>query len=129
MSRLYINPTVQRMIESYCADNGISDLNAFANRCALNGLNILKYGTSPSDNLDRERKGVSDYEKKKMVKNVKEAEAGSKGYHAEGCDGVEGVEQVKVNVGKADEEGGKQEKGSDEEKHVVKRTIKLIRKS
>ena len=52
--RLYINPTIEKQVRNYCEINGIDDVNAFVNRCALQGLNILKYGTSPIDNVNRE---------------------------------------------------------------------------
>lgn len=67
MSRLYINPTLEKNIRSYCEINGIEDVNAFANRCASQGLNIIKFGTSPIDNINRENNGIKD-----VPKNVKQ---------------------------------------------------------
>ena len=49
-----MNPTIEKQIREYCSLNNIDDINAFANRCALQGLNIMKYGTSPIDNINRE---------------------------------------------------------------------------
>ena len=53
MARLYINPTLEKSIRSYCEFNGIEDINAFANRCAMQGFNIVKFGVSPKDNIDK----------------------------------------------------------------------------
>ena len=39
-----INPTLEKSIRSYCEFNGIEDVNAFANRCAMQGFNIVKFG-------------------------------------------------------------------------------------
>lgn len=63
MGRLYINPTLEKSIRSYCEANGIEDINAFANRCAMQGLNIIKFGTSPNDNINRENNGIKDIKK------------------------------------------------------------------
>ena len=54
MGRLYINTTLEKSIRSYCNLNGIEDINAFANRCAMQGFNIIKFGMSPKDNIERE---------------------------------------------------------------------------
>lgn len=64
--RLYISTKVEQKIRSYCELNGIDDVNAFANRCCLQGLNILKYGTSPSDNISREDNGIKDISKNEL---------------------------------------------------------------
>jgi hypothetical protein len=63
MARLYINPTLERQIRQYCQLNDIEDVNAFANRCANQGFNIIKFGTSPKDNFERETKGIKDIKK------------------------------------------------------------------
>ena len=126
MSRLYINPTIQKMIEDYCKLNSITDLNAFANRCALQGLSILKYGENPADNVQREKDGVKDYDKKKIKKeesNVKRIEES----HAEGRDESEQKEERVSREAADKEESSEQEKRSKEERSI-RRTIKLIRK-
>lgn len=66
MSRLYINQTLEKSIRSYCELNDIEDVNAFANRCALQGFNVIKFGVSPKDNIERENNGIKD-----IVKNEK----------------------------------------------------------
>ena len=63
MARLYINPTLEKAIRSYCELNDIDDINAFANRCALQGFNIIKFGVSPKDNIERENNGIKDIKK------------------------------------------------------------------
>ena len=63
MARLYINPTLEKAIRSYCELNEIDDINAFANRCASQGFNIIKFGISPKDNIERENNGIKDIKK------------------------------------------------------------------
>jgi hypothetical protein len=72
MARLYINPTLEKSIRSYCEFNGIEDINAFANRCTMQGFNIVKFGVSPKDNIDRENNGIKDI--KKNASNAKKKE-------------------------------------------------------
>lgn len=63
MTRLYINTTLEKSIRSYCEMNDIKDVNAFANRCAMQGFNVVKFGLSPKDNIDRENNGIKDVNK------------------------------------------------------------------
>lgn len=63
MSRLYVNQTLERQIRQYCELNEIEDINAFANRCLSQGFSIIKFGTSPKDNVERETKGIKDIKK------------------------------------------------------------------
>ena len=60
MEKLYLKPTLCRAIQEYCELNGIDDINNFANRCATQGFNIVKYGLSPGDNIKRENNGIKD---------------------------------------------------------------------
>jgi len=73
MARLYINPTLEKSIRSYCEFNGIEDINAFANRCAMQGFNIVKFGVSPKDNIDRENNGIKDIKKNASSTKKKES--------------------------------------------------------
>ena len=73
MARLYINPTLEKSIRSYCEFNGIEDVNAFANRCAMQGFNIVKFGVSPKDNIDRENNGIKDIKKNASSTKKKES--------------------------------------------------------
>lgn len=72
MARLYINSTLEKSIRSYCEFNGIEDINAFANRCAMQGFNIVKFGVSPKDNINRENNGVKDIKKNASSTKKKE---------------------------------------------------------
>ena len=63
MGRLYVNQTLEKQIRQYCEWNEIEDINAFANRCLMQGFNIVKFGISPSDNKERENKGIKDIKK------------------------------------------------------------------
>lgn len=60
MDRLYLKPMLCKAIQEYCELNGIEDINNFANRCATQGFNIVKYGLSPADNIKRENNGIKD---------------------------------------------------------------------
>ncbi len=72
MSRLYVNQTLERQIRQYCELNDIEDINAFANRCLSQGFSIIKFGTSPIDNIERENKGIKDLSKDEYKKQTKE---------------------------------------------------------
>lgn len=45
---------LDKEILEYCKLNGISDVELFTNQCLLNGFNIIRYGTSPKDNIERQ---------------------------------------------------------------------------
>lgn len=115
MSRLYINNTLEKSIRSYCELNGIDDVNAFANRCAMQGFNIVKYGISPKDNMERENNGIKDIEKN--VKGKLKQESSPKD---EGKQEKVGGAETKV------EEEIKPSKESKE--NVVVRKIRVIKK-
>ena len=76
MSRLYVNQTLEKQIRQYCELNEIDDINAFANRCLSQGFNIVKFGTSPKDNAERENKGIKDIKKinGRKENNIKQVE-------------------------------------------------------
>lgn len=64
-------------IRQYCKDNGIKDFRAFEIRCLEQGFSIIKYGTSPMDNIRREELGIKDTkvtEHPKEIAPVKEPE-------------------------------------------------------
>ena len=73
MGRLYINTTLEKSIRSYCDLNGIEDINAFANRCAMQGFNIIKFGMSPKHNIERENNGIKDVKKNTTSTKKKES--------------------------------------------------------
>jgi hypothetical protein len=68
MGRLYVNQTLERQIRQYCELNEIDDINAFANRCLSQGFSIIKFGTSPRDNVEREINGIKDIKKNETRK-------------------------------------------------------------
>ena len=70
MGRLYVNQTLEKQIRQYCELNEIEDINAFANRCLSQGFNIIKFGVSPKDNVEREIKGIKDIKKTNGKKEV-----------------------------------------------------------
>ena len=72
MSRLYVNQTLERQIRQYCELNEIEDINAFANRCLSQGFSIIKFGTSPIDNIERENKGIKDLSKDEYKRQTKQ---------------------------------------------------------
>ena len=72
MSRLYVNKTLERQIRQYCELNDIEDINAFANRCLSQGFSIIKFGTSPIDNIERENKGIKDLSKDEYKRQTKQ---------------------------------------------------------
>lgn len=68
MGRLYVNQTLEKQIRQYCEMNEIEDINAFANRCLAQGFSVVKFGTSPKDNFERENKGIKDIKKNESRK-------------------------------------------------------------
>ena len=46
-------------MREYCSLNEISDVAGFMTQCMLTGFNIIKYGSSPVDNVKRESGEVS----------------------------------------------------------------------
>lgn len=116
MARLYINPTLEKSIRFYCELNGIEDINAFANRCAMQGFNIVKFGVSPKDNIDRENNGVKDINKN--ASNAKKEES-----HRED----KGEQKEQESVGR--EESKEESKPTEERKeNITVRKIRIIKK-
>lgn len=96
MARLYINPTLEKAIRSYCELNEIDDINAFANRCALQGFNIIKFGVSPKDNIERENNGIKDIKKNASTKKKKDPPTKNEGEQKEAESGRERHEEESV---------------------------------
>ena len=114
MERLYLKPSLCKDIDEYCKMNGIEDINAFANRCAIQGFNIVKYGLSPKDNIERETKGIKDI-KNERTKKKKDPGAEDKGKQEKAS-----RERPKT----VEEEIKPAEKG----KEVIVRKIQIIKK-
>ena len=101
MERLYIKPSLCKAIAEYCEANSIDDINAFANRCVMQGFNIAKYGLSPGDNIERENNGIKDFknEKSRKKKDISPKEEGEqkegRAIRSDGSTGEENGKQVK----------------------------------
>ena len=61
--KIEIKPKNIKALKEYCEANDITDFEAFCNRCLMQGLTILMYGTSPIDNIEREIQGIKDIKK------------------------------------------------------------------
>ena len=119
MSRLYINNTLEKSIRSYCELNDIEDVNAFANRCAMQGFNIIKFGISPRDNIERENNGIKDIDKndKRQIKQEFVGENRGKQESKQQEEG--GKENNKEKEGKPTQE---------RKENITVRKIKIIKK-
>ena len=116
MARLYINPTLEKSIRSYCEFNGIEDVNAFANRCAMQGFNIVKFGASPKDNIDRENNGIKDI--KKNASSTKKKEPPKKNEVEQKEQEAVGKEEFKEKIQPTEEK----------KENVTVRKIRIIKK-
>lgn len=116
MARLYINSTLEKAIRTYCELNEIEDINAFANRCALQGLNIIKFGVSPKDNIERENNGIKDIKKNVTSRKKKDAPSKDEGKQVEENGIVERQQQEESIPRK------------EENKQVTVRKIQIIKK-
>ena len=119
MGRLYINTILEKSIRSYCDLNGIEDINAFANRCAMQGFSIIKFGMSPKDNIERENNGIKDVKKNAARKKKEDAPSQNAREQRE-------EEPTKGKTG----QGEKEENISAEERkeNVTVRKIRIIKK-
>ena len=101
MERLYLKTSLCKAIAEYCEVNSIDDVNAFANRCAMQGFNIAKYGLSPGDNIERENNGIKDFknEKGRRKKDPSPKEEGKQEKKETGVRGEEAREPEKPNSG------------------------------
>ncbi len=69
--KLDVRGFLEKSIKDYCQLNSIDDIDGFSKRCLQQGFNIVKFGTSPLDNIKREQNGIIDIEKPKKIKNEK----------------------------------------------------------
>ena len=128
MDRLYLKPSLCKAIAEYCEANEINDINAFANRCAMQGFNIVKYGLSPGDNIERENNGIKDFKNEKGTRKKKEQQSKENDIGSI----VQGKEEkiVKGSVGldgsNTREEDGKQVEET--KNNVIVRKIRIIKK-
>ena len=120
MGRLYVNQTLERQIRQYCELNDIDDINAFANRCLSQGFSIIKFGTSPIDNIERENKGIKDLNKDEYKKQTKQESKPSR------------EEESKRVIEKVDERESSTKESLEEKEEktpVVVRKIRVIKKN
>lgn len=61
---------LEREMKEYCELNGISDVAGFITQCMLKGFNVVRYGTSPSDNIKRQKGEVVEDLSDKVQKKV-----------------------------------------------------------
>jgi hypothetical protein len=118
MERLYLKPSLCKAIAEYCEVNGIEDINAFANRCATQGLSIIKYGVSPGDNIDRENKGIKDFKNERQTRKKKEP-------------GSENKREQKSQEAPVERPGSREEDSNQKEEkksNVTVRKIRIIKK-
>ena len=118
MERLYLKPALCKAIEEYCKINGIEDINAFANRCATQGFNIVKFGLSPKDNIERENKGIKDIKNEKSRKKKEPVTKDEGKQEEERPIGLDGSRTSEENS-----------KPIEKEKDVIVRKIAVIKKN
>ena len=131
MGRLYVNQTLEKQIRQYCELNDIEDINAFANRCLAQGFSVVKFGTSPKDNFERENKGIKD-----IKKNESRKKRDSKGglseeqkQNPEKEDIKRPIQREEVQSSGRDEKLEESSKPSEERKEgITVRKIRIIKK-
>ena len=121
MDRLYLKPALCKAIQEYCEINGIEDINNFANRCATQGFNIVKYGLSPPDNIQRENNGIKDLKKNEKGRTKKKDPGSEEKREQE----KGSTERLNTNTSGEQEES----KPVEERKPVTVRKIRVIKKN
>ena len=125
MERLCLKSTLCRAIQEYCKLNGIDDINNFANRCATQGFNIVKYGLSPGDNIKRENNGIKDLKNESRKKRKEQS-----GVSGEEKQGKEKEDIGSVIQGKEESsEENKSKLDTGVKKPVTVRKIRVIKKN
>lgn len=70
---IYIKDKLEKEIKKYCKINNIEDVDDFVSKCTYQGFMIIKFGTSPSDNIIRENNGIKEFnenDKKPIGKKI-----------------------------------------------------------
>lgn len=120
MERLYLKPSLCKAIAEYCEANMIEDINAFANRCATQGFNIVKYGLSPGDNIDRENNGIKDFKNEKGRKKKDSSPVVQR---------EEETSKIRTSDAETSRAGEEESKPTEEAKNsVTVRKIRIIKK-
>ena len=76
MIEIHLDKNLENQIKEYCEVNEIHDVEAFAIRCLKQGFNIVRYGLSPLDNINRENKGIKDFEEDDSKKEPSAEDSG-----------------------------------------------------
>lgn len=71
MHQFKINNNLYEKIIDYCKLNRINDINTFCEECLNYGFNVVRFGSSPFDNLRREEKGITNFSQEEHVQEVK----------------------------------------------------------
>ena len=124
MGRLYVNQTLEKQLRQYCELNEIEDINAFANRCLSQGFNIIKFGISPKDNVERESKGIKDIKKNNKLTN--KPKNGTEEADLKDLVGAQGVVAEAANTSESKEESKPRE---ERKEGVTVRKIRIIKKN
>jgi hypothetical protein len=130
MERLYLKPALCKAIEEYCKLNNIEDTNAFANRCATQGFNIVKFGLSPKDNIERENKGIKDIKNESRKKRKEQSRLSEEGKQGGKKDpGSEDKREQEKGNGERPEANEKNLQPIEKGKEVTVRKIVVIKKN
>ena len=125
MDRLYLKPMLCKAIQEYCELNGIDDINNFANRCAAQGFNIVKYGLSPADNIKRENNGIKDLKNESRKKRKEQPGVSGEEKRSEKEEDVSTIVQGKEE----NSEESKPKLDTGVTKPVTVRKIRVIKKN
>lgn len=121
-NRIYIKDKLVKEIKEYCKLNEIEDVDEFANECTINGFTIIKFGTSPLDNINRENNGIKEFKDdvKGIIKRGTQKEGGRKG---KGNSSIEGSTNEEVP-----RESEEPTKDKEKKENIKVRKIRVINK-
>lgn len=121
-NRIYIKDKLVKEIKEYCKLNEIEDVDEFANECTINGFTIIKFGTSPLDNINRENNGIKEFKDnvKGIIKRGTQKEGGRKG---KGNSSIEGSTNEEVS-----RESEEPTKDKEKKENIKVRKIRVINK-
>ena len=121
-NRIYIKDKLVKEIKEYCKLNEIEDVDEFANECTINGFTIIKFGTSPLDNINRENNGIKEFKDnvKGIIKRGTQKEGGRKG---KGNSSIEGSTNEEVP-----RESEEPTKDKEKKENIKVRKIRIIKK-
>lgn len=113
-----IKEKILKDIRLYCSINGIDDVEGFMERCLVQGFNIVRFGTSPMDNIARQMIGTKDLGKgQKHEEDISRQKEG------------ESAPRIEETSGGAKEEGLPRQEGEEPKVQGVKRKVKIVKRS